>query len=289
MKEERITTFATSVTIFCVFITINLSGQTYHPFPTDGTWIYQRLDDFWQPYPGWETFRLTGDTSITSHEYKKLYLNYDYYGALRDSSQRIYLRPKDSTMEYVLYDFNLTVGDTIIAPYPMEALGYSCDTIVIRWEDTFDTSDGFRRRLNMWGCNVAEWIEGIGNTFWLTSPTYLGSLSGGARLTCFYDSTQLVYSLFNGNCYYYVGIDEVDPLLQISVYPNPTTSLLSFTNLPGISSSTSISDLFGRRLLFYDITPATIDVSALPEGIYFLTVFTKSARRTIRFEKLDGH
>lgn len=281
-------TITATLTFVFVGITNIVFGQSYHPFPTNGTWIYQRLDDFWQPYPQWEEFRLFGDTAIAGHDYKKLTLNTDYYGALRDSSQRIYFRLADDTIEHVLYDFNLTIGDTIIAPYPMEALGYSCDTIVVRWEDTFITSDGFRRRLNMWGCSVAEWIEGIGNTFWLTSPTYLGSLSGGYQLTCFYDSTQLVYSLFNGNCHYYVSIDEVDPLLQFSVYPNPTASLLTFTDFPYISSSTSISDIFGRQLLFYDSTPSIVDVSELPDGQYFLTVQTASARRSIRIVKLNS-
>jgi hypothetical protein len=278
----------TTVIFFFIGITTFLFGQSYHPFPKDGTWIYQRLDDFWQPYPEWEVFSLLGDTSIAGHQYNKLILNGGYNGALRDSAQRIYFYPAEDTVEHVLYDFNLTIGDTIIAPYPLEGLGYSCDTIVMRWEDTFITSDGFRRRINMWGCSVAEWIEGIGNTFWLTSPTYLGSLSGGYRLTCFYDSTELVYSLFNGNCHYYVGIDEVSPLLQFSVYPNPTSNLLTFANLLHISSSATITDLFGRRVLFFESTPASIDLSALPDGLYFLTVQTKSAMRTIQFEKLGN-
>jgi hypothetical protein len=72
------------------------------------------------------------------------------------------------------------------------------------------------------------------------------------------------------------------------VYPNPTANLLTFTNLLNISSSTSITDLFGRQLLFYENTPGTIDVSELPDGLYFLTVQTKSAMRTIRIEKFGS-
>lgn len=282
-SASKILTFILSLTTTIVF------SQTYHSFPTNGTWVYQRLDDFWQPYPEWETFTLSGDTLIDNHAYRKLALNSVYNGAIRDSAQRIYFRSAVDTIEHILYDFNLTIGDTLIAPYPMEALGYSCDTTVVRWIDSLVTTDGYRRRLNMWGCNVAEWIEGIGNTFWLTSPTYLASLSGGYQLTCFYDSTQLVYYLSEDDCNYFVSTHKLEPFLQISVYPNPTVNLLTFTNLPSTPSSTIVSDLFGRRLLFYADTPNDIDVSELPAGIYFLIVYTKTASQTLRIQKIDYH
>lgn len=102
----------------------NLFAQAYHPFPDQGSWYFKRYSDMGQPLPGYDVLKTLGDTSLSGHVYNKLFLSSAYYGALRDSSKRIYYLAAEETQESVLYDFNKVTGDTIIAPYPLEGSGY---------------------------------------------------------------------------------------------------------------------------------------------------------------------
>lgn len=273
--------------ILSVGFTTNVFGQTYHPFPTNGTWHYQLIDEFGLTSQT-AVLRLLGDTSIDNHDYKKLSYDGTYWGALRDSSHRIYFRSNDDTLEGLLYDFNLTTGDTFVVRYPLQTFG-TCDTLVVVSEDSFNTLDGFRRRLNFFPlhCYPSEWVEGIGIMGWLLHPVFMGCGTGCFLLTCVYDSSQQIYSSFNGNCFYNVGIDEVNTSIKYHVYPNPTTGLLTLTH-SDISSTISITDLYGRQLLFYNNSPTDIDISALSDGIYLLIVHTKNESRIMRIEKLGS-
>lgn len=264
-----------------------LLGQVYSPFPVDGTWIYQQINDFGQPTPVFNEFNLSGDTIIEGRGYRKLSLNAGYYGALRDSSERIYFRPAADEQEHLLYDFNISAGDTLVAPFPLEGLGYVCDTLVAVSEDQFLTSDGFRRRLNLSGCNDTEWIEGIGNTDWLTHPAYLQSLSGENRLTCFYESGQLIYALPGSFCLPN-RTKEADSALAIRISPNPTIGLLTLDSLPDEPFTVTIRDLSGKELMAFAKSPSSFDLSALPDGIYLLTFKALTARKIIRIVKAGG-
>lgn len=260
-----------------------LSGQAYHPFPTNGTWYYQRYADMGQLLPGYDVFKTAGDTILGGHTYKKLFLNAVYDGALRDSSKRVYYRASAAAEEVVLYDFNRETGDTIILPFPLMPTGL-CDTFFVSGEDQFPTLDGSRRQLNLAGCNGVTWIEGIGNTWWLTNPPYLNSVSGGSYLTCFFDSTQLVYALEGSLCS--AGLSaSMDDAVDFPVFPNPTTGVLFFPELPDKVLSISVTDLTGRSVLHGGINVNTLDISAFPDGIYLVKVQTKAKLITRRVVK----
>ena len=270
------------VLLFCG-CALALTAQVYHPFPRNGTWVFKHYDDFGHPLIGEDRFKTQGDTILNGHSYSKLHLNSAYYGAIRDSAKQVYYRAMEETAEHLLYDFNKAKGDTIIAPYPMEGLGYSCDTILVTGEDQFLTLDGSRRQLSLASCGGAQWIEGIGNTWWLTSPAYLGSLSGGSFLTCFFDSTQLIYALEGYQC---ISSTEEQVIVPGQLFfPNPTSGPLNLRVPANEPLTISVCDWTGRTLLYFPAARSSLDISNLPDGIYGLIVQSKTYRQTFKIVK----
>ena len=79
----------------------------------------------------------------------------------------------------------------------------------------------------------------------------------------------------------YTGIRETKANYKISLIPNPTTSTttLEVSNLSQTQTTISLTDILGRQLLLTNQTPnpegkliKEIDVSALPKGMYFISI-----------------
>lgn len=58
---------------------------------------------------------------------------------------------------------------------------------------------------------------------------------------------------------------------NISLYPNPTTDLINFTNAAQITSA-KITDVNGNEVLKLNSTTDAVDVSSLSKGIYFVVI-----------------
>lgn len=82
-------------------------------------------------FPSYQTYYVTeslmigGDTTIEGTLYNKLYekwsspinnlnINYELIGCLREIPNKVYYRPIDKTDDYLLYDFDLGVGDSTL-------------------------------------------------------------------------------------------------------------------------------------------------------------------------------
>ena len=75
-----------------------------------------------------------------------------------------------------------------------------------------------------------------------------------------------------------VGIGEFETSAKIQIYPNPTTRELRVESEDLIINDVEIFDVFGRKLLFieFQISSETmIDISHLPNGVYFLKIYTE--------------
>ncbi len=271
-----------------LFLLTETKAQQYHPFPTsDGAWLYGLTDDFHQWTYSFTAYVLQGDTTIGGGQYKKI-SNGSYAGAMRESNKIIYFVPADSSHEYVLYNFNLTVGDTIINPFGGSV--DNKDTITVVQVDSVLTQNGYYRQLRL--SSTAVWIEGIGSLDYLLQPAINYNVSAEYVLACFSNDSNNVYS-FNYNCT--VGINEVKNTDQsFSVYPNPANSKLTIHaasfNADEVVTVSVMNILEQNMLSFPPLLGRgaggeAFDVSGLAAGMYFLEMKSQSRVAVKRFVK----
>lgn len=253
--------------------TLFVKGQSsvYRPFPMDnGNWSYQYFDDLGFPTATYSQYTLTGDTVISSNTYKKIYSYPFYSGAIRELGKIIYFVPNSSSTEYILYNFNLNLGDTIFNPYG----GSSCsnDTIIIVQVDSVLVSDGFHRRLQL--SSSTTWIEGIGSSNYLLQPTEFLCTSGNFELQCMTSDLIFSYPDSTSNCS--VSVLQLDNTLKnLSIYPVPTSNNIylnfSYEDLQSSQYDIYITDLFGNIIEHY-VNMRKIDITKLKSGIYFIKI-----------------
>ncbi len=81
------------------------------------------------------------------------------------------------------------------------------------------------------------------------------------------DNDQLQFTVSNS-----VGIDEIS-IDSDFAFPNPTNGMIFFKN--PIAESLTLTDVRGKVLMIVGVGSSNIDISQLPNGIYFLTSETK--------------
>jgi hypothetical protein len=83
-----------------------------------------------------------------------------------------------------------------------------------------------------------------------------------------------------------VGSNELNNERSIEIYPNPTTSIFYIRdkNHQLQNASVEIKNTLGQ-VVYVGIYSNQIDVSNLPQGIYFITINKKESKQTIKFVK----
>lgn len=230
-------------------VNVHLFGQTYtyHPFPVDtGYWGYRYYDDFHNATNTFSEYILAGDTTISGIDYKKIRLNQAWtspsYGAIREDNKVVYFYPDTASQEYVLYDFNLIAGDTILHPYG----GAVClnDTVIINYIDTISLSDGLHLQWHL--SDFVTWIDGVGSSFYLLNPANVLCVSGNDQLEYMEsDSVQVIYfppPPPPPNClaFYYTAYDSVMNTFNLSI-PSPVGGTIASLQWDFGDGSTSTS------------------------------------------------
>ena len=273
-----------------VLFSLTLRSQTsvYHPFPTtNANWVYQYFDDFGDPTMFYGGYNIQGDTIISGTTYKKIFGHSAYLypgsssGAIREDNKIVYFRPDTSSIDFVLYDFNLRLGDTLIHPYG----GAVCsnDTITIVGEDSVLCSDGYHRMLYL--SSMATWIEGIGSTTYLLRPADILCVSGNDRLECMMTDSGFSYPPGIGACILSAP-SQSHPDVNVSISPNPASERVIIRSSILISRLKVLS-LIGKDLytLHHVGRNSEIHISFLPCGIYFLQIETGGGMVLKKFVK----
>lgn len=235
--------------------------------------------------------RFGGDTTIGQHSYKHIYRCYDstlmgWYviGSIReDSMHRVYFIKSQDTVERMLYDFSIEIGDTVNF-YNYEFGAYSWNFIVTIIDSVFIYDryiKRFRETTSPW---AIVWLEGIGD---LSGVLYIAGnqTMGAARtLLCYYDHGILKYSkpgypAYN-QCYItnsYPGIQNPE-VPEPRIYPNPFSSVAIIEyNLP--QPSTVHIDIYNQLGKLVDIIEddqlkginrVTWNPVDLPNGMYYV-------------------
>ena len=296
--------------IFSLLFSFSAFSQTkaYHPFPDSAFW---RVDyDYYQPYqyPCFAKYYfhyfINGDTLINSSVHKKLYRSYvyrdsifcaapysppgsppsGYVGALKDDSvaSKAFFVPPNKTVDSLLYDYNLAVGDTMkgyTQPDPAKMVVTSIDSVLIEGQ--------YRRRWHFTQCYSPSpyypyVIQGIGSSCGLIEPlcTYIWDFTY-RYLVCVEDSSGPVFISGVNSAWGCLPIlselNEISPEDRFQIFPNPSTG--NFTLTSSRQFQFSIHDIFGREVyqsLNYPISQSiTLDLSSQPKGIYFIRAKTK--------------
>jgi hypothetical protein len=253
--------------------------SVYHPFPTDyGNWVYRYFGDFGEPSDFYTEYILNGDTTISDVDYKKFFVNSSYAGAIRELNKVVYFVPDTSLSEYKLYDFNLTLGDTIIHPFG----GASCanDTIIIEMVDSVLASDGYHKRLFL--SSFATWIEGIGNVYYLLQPAENLCVSGNDFLQCMMSDSTFIFPSSSNSCFLSVE-DLAIPESDIFIYPNPSNGAFTIELKNGLIEEVLITDITGKEIRHKSkIQLNSYSVNNLLSGSYILKITDNQGRQVIK-------
>ena len=277
--------------------------------PSSPEWYYKILND-----DGSVTYQYmyqAGDTIVQdepTHILVKINTLYD-----KDLHQDVtheYVYERDGKLYWwnktleeftVLYDFGAEVGDSWTIKVGTESLTMHVDAVeeieyegrtyrMLRVSDPEDLFSG-------------DIVCGIGH---LTSffPERLMNTGDGLRvegLRCYWVENELVFKYGDEDCdaiYSEVhGVEEDGPSTSsgaFAVYPNPTNSVLTIHHSSLTTSNAShfsihhssfrITNLMGQTLMTGQITDENqqIDVSILPQGMYFITFAGETRKFVVR-------
>lgn len=166
---------------------LSLSAVAQHPFPTPAdqpVWNVLdcgTIDGLWcSTVPS----MYIDSVSACGHAYGRTIVAYEDTLYVRNDGPRTVFRVGANCLdrEYLMYDYSLSVGDTVYPSGPfMAGLGADSAWFILESIDTVVQQGVPRRRFGMnydlsngtgtWGMGQMDWIEGIGST---THPFYAG-------------------------------------------------------------------------------------------------------------------
>lgn len=171
------------------------------------------------------------DTLIGTNLYSKVDIcNGSYYGALRDDGMgRVYFIPKDSTSEFILYNFNVSVGDTVMGVYSIQG---GVQDRIIQNIDSLLIFGQYHKQIDV-NYGDAVWIEGIGSSAGLFK-NYEVALDAIFYLECMSYNDTIYYPNENlGNCQLDLKSESFHKK-EINISPNPSTLGYVMVELPSI-------------------------------------------------------
>lgn len=233
-----------------------------------------------------------GDTIINSNTYVKLKkmeipaindvsIYPTYTGAIRQDTlnKKIYVVLTDSTTERILYDFSLQVGDTInsvLHDLASDCVGFNVETISSI--DSILINGNYHKRFNVQGsCNSVSYIEGIGSDYGLIFPNRLDEKE--SHLTCTKVNGQTYYPSNTSQCDLITSIGSLHNVFVVDIFPNPTADEVNIvlSNKINLSASIIIYNTLGEIIIQEKMSTneKKLDISTLPNGLYFLKINSK--------------
>lgn len=187
---------------------------------------------------------------------------------VRSDSRVVMIRQPGDSMERLLYDFNLAIGDTL----PISFNNYFRD-IVVSGIDSVITPNGYMKRFALSGATWSQYlIEGIGHSRGLTEPLK-APLECAFTLNCYGTNDSSFYPAAGAGCTIAIGIAKYPQKIALSVFPNPFSSSTTFQfdaslrntelkmyNIYGQSTSIKVAQPNGKIVLQKEM---------LNSGVYF--------------------
>lgn len=196
---------------------------------------------------------------------------------LRSTGKKMFLRKPVDTSEYLLYDFNLEVGDTLPLTY-----NNNLSDIVVDSIDSIYTPFGYRKKFNIAGGCL---IEGIGSSVGLVESINISSGDLAYKLDCFSLNDTAYYPNIGPSCNMKVGIDSYNKVANYSIYPNPfnASTTIKFSSITNIEELI-IYNIYGQALkVMKNISGEIIIIEreSLKNGIYFIKLLRDNEINTL--------
>lgn len=164
-----------------------------------------------------------GDTSINQKNYKKLSINNEYEGSLRentDTGKTWYL--SWNGLEYLIMDLSLEKGDFFDLIYYQDTIQIQIDSVTNIEGRKVLISDYILD--SYYENEKLKFIEGIGPSNGIFLASHTGYYPSESYLLCNYKDSELNYDneIFNGECFIsWVGTENIEKEFPVKIYPNP--------------------------------------------------------------------
>ncbi len=294
-------------------------AQMYIPFPTDSAqWSVRHTTGSPFSQTSYQ-YKMKGDTVLNGIVYHKVYYSLDlaydspnetlHCFVREDTTKKVFAKYPASigvdTAEFMLYDFNLVIGDSVtirlfyfntdsvyklkvtaMFPYPINSI----DTPIYYQLDPFPYPE--------WPCTYfsnLSWMDGFGS---FLSPFYneipeWGCDSGGYEVSCFWYKG--VYVWGGTYCDYSTGINEKQDIdYQSRIFPNPAQSQIEveFDLKEPQNGTIAIKNILGQTVKIFNNGTFSkgknrieIDVSEFSKGLYFVHLISDSKIMSTKFVK----
>ena len=268
----------------------------------DSEWYYEILND--DGSITYQHLEYVADTTVSHKDVKIIIRNNTLYDKTRKNViTKEYLYEENNKLYWwnsslqnftLLYDFNAEPGDEWTIHVGTESLTVHVDAVGQYYYD--GRLHKMLRMSDPGNLFSGEIVYGIGH---LTSffPERLMTRGKDYRvegIRCFWQEGELVFQNGEKDCdevyeQYHSGLEETSSD-GFRIYPNPTNGLLVVETFPETSPTElgqheyRVTNLIGQTLLTGLLTAENhqINVSSLPDGLYFITIGNVSTKLIIR-------
>ncbi|MBX7227019.1 MAG: T9SS type A sorting domain-containing protein [Chitinophagales bacterium] len=277
--------------IFCLFLSIGYGQTLTEWFPVGAEYYYDYIEYNRQGLPndtGFYKLIVEKDTIINDKNCKVLLGNptkgngiphvFQHKFYVLSENKQLYIYQESEF--YLLYDFNLSVGDTgesIMVPYYNGLkLQYIIDSIKVVDYLGNSTVQYIHYLPNSILCGftphlIVEFLGNATQLFYLLN--YLCDGVYPEHLRCYRDGVNDL-TFIDRPCDYVVNKVSNQQILQsqINICPNPIYSTLFIDNQSNKAMEVFLYNVFGQLLKSFDISTGinSIDVSTFANGNYFL-------------------
>ena len=191
------------------------------------------------------------------------YLENTFVAHIRNQGKNVFIL--SDTSEYLLYNFNLNVGDTLPLSY-----NNFYDNITISAIDSIFIDGEFLRKFELSGGSSSFLIEGIGHEFGFLEP-FPPILECGFQLDCYQRNGLTYFPTLNHNCLYNVNLHEKQ-MSDFSINRG-FNSIFITTNTNGVKELV-VREISGKILMKSTFRGNNFELNLfrLDRGIYVISI-----------------
>ncbi len=197
------------------------------------------------------------------------YLENIFVANIREQGKKIFIRSDSS--EYLLYDFNLSVGDTLPLSY-----NNFFGNITISALDSIYVDGVFLKKFELNGSSSSFLIEGIGHEFGFLEP-FPPILECGFQLNCYQKNGLTYFPSVNYNCNY--NVSEFENKVEDVLFNRKLNSLM-ITTVGNNLKELVVREISGKIIIrtTFRENNFQLNLLSLNRGIYIISVNNTSKK-----------